>query len=240
MSVIEGEGTHLILYGTYTMPDGSSIAAHIARPDLGGTYPTVIVAHSARGLSSHVKALCRHLARHGFAVIAPDLYRGSDTGFDDLDAAVAAFDDAGRGPSRALEAALDSARMPGTAWASTEQIGLLALGHGGIPAVSLAAAEPELDALVLAYVPVDGLAEALAGSDVPILGLYGGEDEVTPPDGARELRSALGRGEFRIYAGVGHEFLDDGGGTYDHGAADDALDRVREFLGAHLGVPTPA
>ena len=240
MSVIEGEGTHPILYGTYTMPDGSSLAAHIARPDLSGTYPTVIVAHSARGLTSAVKALCRHLARHGFAVIAPDLYRGGGRRFGDLDEAIAEFEALGRGPVRALEAAVESARMPGTSWASGAQIGLLALGHGGVPAADLAAADGEIDALVLAYVPTAGLDELLAGSRVPILGVYGGDDAVAPPDGARALRTALGRGEFRIYSGVEHEFLDDGGDTYDRGAADDALDRVRAFLGSHLGVPAPA
>jgi len=240
MSVIEGEGTHPILYGTYTLPNGSSIVAHIARPDLGGTYPTVIVAHTARGLTSAVKALCRHLARHGFAVMAPDLYRGQGRRFDDLDAAAAAFADQGRGPVRALEAALDSARMPGTAWASGAQIGVLALGHGGIPAAAISATDEEIDALVLAYVPTDGLDVTLAGTSVPLLGLYAGDDEVAPAAGARSLRSSLGRGEFRIYAGVGHEFMDDASETYDRGAADDALDRVRGFFGSHLGVPAPA
>jgi carboxymethylenebutenolidase len=239
MSVIEGEGTHPILYGTYTLPDGSSIVGHIARPDLGGTYPTVIVAHTARGLSSAVKATCRHLARHGFAVIAPDLYRGTAKRFADIEAAIAAFEALGRGPTRALEAALDSARMPGTSWASGEQIGLLALGHGGVPATSLAVRE-DVDALVLAYVPVARLGDTLADTRVPILGLYGGDDEVAPAEEARSLRSALGRGEFRIYSGVAHEFLDDGVESYDRGAADDALDRVRAFFGSHLGVPAPA
>lgn len=241
MTVLEGEGSVPILYGTYSLPVGRSLPAHIARPDLSGTHPTIVVAHTARGLTSHVKALCRHLARHGFAVISPDLYRGDGVRFSDLDSAIEAFEALSeRRRASTIEAAIATAQMPGTEWAADEVIGLLALGHGGIPASAVAAGDDDIDALVLCYTPTPGLDETLASTRVPLLGVYGIEDERVPADEARQLRSTLGRGEFRFYSGAGHEFLDDGGATYDPAAADDALERVREFFAAHLGLVAAA
>ena len=68
MTAIKGEGKYAMLYGSYRLPVGRDLHAYIARPDLSGSFPTIIVAHGAWGLTSHVKAVCRRLARYGFAL----------------------------------------------------------------------------------------------------------------------------------------------------------------------------
>src|SRR5712691_6734618 len=53
--------------------------AYFARPVPDRPASGVLVLHEAFGLNVDIQALCRRLARHGHAVLAPDLYwRGPD------------------------------------------------------------------------------------------------------------------------------------------------------------------
>ena len=77
MSVLKGEGTHPILFGSTSIAVGTRIqGGYLARPDLTGEWPTIVVVASEWGVTSSTKDLCRKMARRGFAAIAPDLYRG--------------------------------------------------------------------------------------------------------------------------------------------------------------------
>ena len=78
MSVLKGEGKVPILFGSSSIAAGSVIhRGYLARPDLTGEWPTIIVLAGAWGVTSSIKDICRRLARHGFAVVAPDLYVGA-------------------------------------------------------------------------------------------------------------------------------------------------------------------
>jgi len=236
MSVLDGEGRVPILYGTQAQPLGRSRDAFIARPDVGGLHPLIVVAHGPRGVTSHVKTLCRHLARHGYAAMAPDLYRRPGYPFEDLDAAEAGFAEViTPGAGADLAASLALATRSTTGWASTERIGLIGLGAGG-PAAARIAAEEGAAALVLAYSPLDGVVESLEGSGVPVLGLFGSDDEIVAVDRVREF-AADESVEVALYSGAGHEFLDDGAEGWEPLAAADAAERMVGFFDARL---TPA
>jgi carboxymethylenebutenolidase len=57
----------------YTGP-GGRMFAHFAYPkDIPFRAPGVIVIHENRGLTDHIKDVCRRAARAGFVSIAPDL-----------------------------------------------------------------------------------------------------------------------------------------------------------------------
>jgi carboxymethylenebutenolidase len=227
MSVLQGEGTHPILYGSYPLPAGRHLPAYLARPDAAGSFPASIVAHGAWGLTPSVKAAARRLARHGVAAVCPDLYRGNPPATGDLDEAVAEF---GSLPEGRAAADLRDAWRNATLLDWTSPASLLAYGSGGRVALDSAPLLPGLGAMVLMGTPLD--AGSLGDIEVPLLGVYGGDAAAA----VKEARDAAGHGEFTVYREAGDEFWDEGRPGYDGEAAEHAYERIVGFL---LGAPVP-
>jgi dienelactone hydrolase len=223
MAVLKGEGRVPILFGSWALPVTPNRDAYIARPDVAGEHPTVVIAHDAAGITSGIKALARHMARHGYATLVPALDRGlgSDEGFD------WAVGD--------LADAVISAGLPGTPWASDSKIALVGIGSGGIPA-AIVAADESVPLLVLAGSSLDG--QLIAETSGGLLVLHGLDDAVTPGDEVRRIQSDIGRGEWVLYSGVGAGFLDDGSSSFDPAAAADAIDRMVAAFDRTFGVVT--
>ena len=219
MSVLEGEGRVPIIFGSLSLPEPPHRPAYIARPDLGGEFTTVVVAPDESGVTPAVKALAQHLARWGYAVIVPEMR-------SDFDAAV-----------RDLTDAVDSARIPGTEWASPERIALVAIGSGGSIA-PVVAAEERVPALVMVSATLDR--DLLAAAPGALLVFHGADDEAAPADEVKDMREDLGRGEWILYRGVGSDFFDDASPTFDAGASDDVRDRLVSFLDTRFGAVAPA
>ncbi|MEE9298083.1 MAG: dienelactone hydrolase family protein [Acidimicrobiia bacterium] len=225
MSVLKGEGRVPILFGSLALAVPPHRSAYIARPDVEGEHPTTVIAHDAAGITPASKAVARHLARHGYAVLVPDLMRGSAAGPDGFEWDVSDLVDA-----------VDSARIPGTEWASGRRIALLGLGAGGV-AASVVAAEAAVAGLVLVgSSPDPDILSAYSGA---LLVLHGAADEVVPADEVRAAQQAVGRGEWVLYGGVGAGFFDDGSEDHDPQAAADGLGRIVGFLD-HLLRPVAA
>lgn len=240
MSVLKGEdGTHVILYGSTAYPARArSVPCYLARPDLAGSYTAVLVVPPAEGITSSLKDLCRRLARHGLAALVPDLYRGSGPGrrasAEEVAAAVGQLTD--RRVLADLDGAADFLRRPGTEWADPHRLGVLGIGTGGRWAVLAAAGDPSLRAVVLAYAPLAGALDAVGELTVPLLGLYGKDDEEAIADVPEAHRRHPGS-EWAMYDGVGSGFLDDAGDAYDPAAAKDAEGRLVAFFAARLAAP---
>lgn len=242
MTVLKGEGKYPILYASTRLPIGRNLAAYIARPDLAGAHPTVIVAHPGSGISSHTKGLCRHLARHGFAVICPNLFRGSRPPPD------AASGDAALGeiPARRLRSdlldAIETADAPGTGWADPSRLGLLGVGAGAGAAVAAAPHLRALSALALAAPPPpdpDGtwVLDGLAGVRVPVLVVAGGADGAVPAERLAAVRRGAPSSQWVVYREMGPGFLDESAPDYDPAAAADGLNRLVAFLERGLAAP---
>lgn len=240
MSVMPHEGTHVILYGGTNIPAGTQVhSGYLARPDLGGGFPTIVVVPDKDGVDSSVKDLCRRFARHGFAAITVDLYRDHGPGRRatpaEMEAAAAAVPRA-----RAL-ADLDDLygfiASPGTPWAAPDRVGVFGIGWGGSLALESARSAREMvRAATIAYAPADGpppLVDLVAGLRMPLLCLYGRESE-TDIDAIKALRDANSRTEIVVYNDVGDGFLDDGSDAFDPTAGNDAVDRAVEFFGTRL------
>lgn len=239
MSVLKGEGKFPILFGSTSIAVGPvTHTGYLARPDLSGEWPTVVLVPSAHGVTSNVKDLARRLARQGFAAVAPDLYRGrAPRRFADDDEARAAFGALGeRRPVADLEAIAGFIRNPAGFWSNAELgAGLFLVGEGA--GVGLAAARAFGPAAVaMAYpVGVSALADRLrAIGSAPLLGLAGRDDELVPVDDVMAARAAAPHAEWVLYDGVGHAFLDDSREAYDRETAMDALERVSDFFEKHL------
>lgn len=239
MSVLKGEGRVPILFATTTIAAGTqNHNAYLARPDLVGEHPTIVVVPSAWGITSSTKDLCRRLSRWGFAAVAADLYRGREPERSATPAdARAAFGAVRRGRALAdLEDLLQFVSNPAGFWSSAEDgVGILGVGDGGPLAIEMAARWPKTAALALAYGDLgEGAAERLAAVTAPVLGLYGKADEIVDSETIAAARATAPHAEWVLYEGVGHDYLDDYLDAYDHTAATDALERLVGFFEKHL------
>lgn len=246
MAVLDHEGSIEILYRDYPMPAGSSFSTgYMARPDRIGEYPIVVLLPGLRGITPAVKAMARSFARHGYSTLVPDLTRdehpGARADFDDLVVAYDKVDD-----RRAMVDIEDAVRwaIDDTAeWAVDGRYAVVGLDVGGrIAMVHAAHHQTDVASLCVAYAPLAGdegrelqVSDALEMLPMPVLGLYGADDELVPADGVDEAQRLNTHGRWIRYEGVGHDFLDDDVATYHSGAASDAMARILALLEATLG-----
>jgi len=208
MSVLKGEGTMSILYGSTRLPLGRNLPAYLSRPDASGGHPTVIVAHGASGVGSHAKGVCRRLARHGFAVICPEIAP------ERLRADV--FD------------AYETAALEGTEWSDETRVVLFALNEGAAAAIAVAPDIPGLAGLVAVGRSARSLAEGDHHIPADALVIVGGAD--TPGDVVAAGRRRLPRSEWVVYRERGSDFFDDAAADFDQETTKDAWRRVLGFL----------
>ncbi len=189
-----------------------SIAAFVVYPERRDNAPVVVVIHEIFGLSTWVKGVADQLAADGFIAIAPDLLsieRGGATTDslasadaramiqrvtpDKMNAMVAAVAQYGM----SLPAARKSYGVVGYCWGGTASF-----NHAIFNA-------PGLKAAVVYYGSAPA-SEELSKIRVPVLGLYGENDQRVNATIARAdstMRAIGGTFQHFIYAGAGHGFL---------------------------------
>lgn len=247
MTVLAFEGTYPILYRDFGLPTGSRhTTGYIARPDRTGSFPLIIVLAGIDGITPSVKDLCRKLARHGFAAVAPDLTRGAHPGRDAASGALfamyAAISD--RRVMADIDQAIAFVAEDDAEWAVDGPAGLIGIDIGGRFAIIHAAHRRGIGALAVASAPLAGdedrdhpVADALGMLAMPVLGLFGDEDELIPPQGVDAAQQLNPHGQWILYQGVGHDFLDEDSDQYNAGAAGDAFQRILALMTAHLPAP---
>jgi carboxymethylenebutenolidase len=231
VSVLKGEGTVEILFGSTNIPSGSrSLNAYLSRPDREGEWPTVVLLPGAWGVTSPLRDVCRRLSRHGIAVIAPDLYRG-DQPASSVAAEDAAVAHARLDPARVhsdLTLVIDFITSRSGLWSNAEDgFGVLGVGPDGPVGSRLAAENSRVAALALLDSPAD--VELLGGLRVPMLGLSGRDDHSVPVEEVLVTRELVPHLEWVVYR-TEAGFWDDHRENYDTEAATDALDRLVAFF----------
>lgn len=244
MAVLPHEGQFNILYRSYAVPVGSAFQpGYLARPDQIGEYPGVLILPDIYGLTSLEKTMCRRLARHGMVAIAIDLYREKRPGpVGDLERAVAAYaqlDD--RRALTDIDDAYEFMMSDDVGWIVDGPIGIVGLDTGGRFGLLYASDRPHVGAVVAVQAPLAGdeergmqVASVLERLTMPVLGLYGRDDELVPSQGVDVAAGLNGTGTWILYEDTGHDFLNDGTDGYHAGAADDAMVRIERFLAANL------
>lgn len=235
MAVLAHEGTHTVIFGMVSIPIGSAFHdAYLARPDSAERSPTVVILHGIAGLDSATKQLCRSFSRHGFTAIAPDWYLGAGPGSDDQAEAFRAY--GATSDVRILRLISETVEYMasgdvGGADASAPVV--LGLDLGGRFALLFASGSRTVSAVASLYGPLHGdesrdlqVANAMGAIGVPVLGLYGADDDLVPVEHVDEAQAATPNGQWILYEGVGHGFIDAGHDGYDPGAEADALVRL--------------
>lgn len=239
LAVLAHEGTYPILYGSFPIPFGASHrTGYLARPDETGKFPVVIVLPDLGGLDSFEKDLCRRLARTGIAAVAIDLYRDRT---DPLSAYNGLTD---QGALADVEEAYEFIMSGDVGWNAGDRVGLLGVDVGGRFALIQAARQPWVASVAIAYTPLTGdeerehpVAGFLAHLPIPVLGLYGADDDLIDAGSVDEAQARNQHGQWLLYEGTEHGFLDPTAPGYHAGSADDALARIIAFFQATLPKP---
>lgn len=239
MAVLSHEGTYPILYSSWPIPVGAGHRnGYIARPDEAGRFPVVFVVQDLNGMNSFEKDLCRRLARSGFAAVTLDLYRSQG------DPATAYTELSDRRALTDLDELYEFVMSDHVVWNKGDVVGILGTDVGGRFALIKASTRDWVKAVAVCYTPLTGdeereyqVASYLDRLPVPVLGLYGAEDELIDPDTVDEAQRRNEHGQWLLYEGAGHGFLDIDDEGYHEAAADDAFARIVAFFKASLPEP---
>jgi len=214
---------------------GRAAGGYLVEQEAKGAHPGLIVIHEWWGLNEHIRDITGRFAKKGYVALAPDLYDGAVT----KDSAKAAELMQGLDQGKALEilsGAVNFLRLQ--AGVNAEKIGVTGFCMGGTFSLLLACHDSSIKASAPFYgdVPTDDVIKNLSA---PVLFIGAENDPWITMDKMERLRAAIQEfgkeGEVKIYNGVGHAFFNDTRPeAYDRMAAQDAWNRVGEFLASKL------
>jgi carboxymethylenebutenolidase len=216
-----------------------SIAAWVVYPQRRDNAPVVIVVHEIFGLSTWVRSVADQLAADGFIAIAPDLLsieRGGAT-TDTIATATATTLIRNVTPDKMNAMVAAVARYGMALPAARKVYGIVGYCWGGSASFNHAVFNaPGLRASVVYYGSSPAEAD-IAKVKVPVLGLYGGNDQrvnATIPRADSVMKAIGGRYVSRVYAGAGHGFLRQQADTANAAAAKQAWPETVAWFRTYL------
>lgn len=229
--------------------DGDEMEAYMAYPASDGPHPAVIVVQEIWGVNAYIQSVANKLAAQGFLAIAPALFHREGPGtlglFEETETA---FDRPSRFTDEQILVDLRSTvhflqELPNV---RTDRIGIIGFCVGGRIAYSAAATLEPLAAAVdfyggrcfVAFGEGPTPFEQTANIRVPLLGLFGDDDQNPSSDDVRKMRRELERHgktfEFYSYPGAGHGFNCEERPTYRREAALHAWGKAVDWLNRYL------
>jgi carboxymethylenebutenolidase len=235
---------------TFVGGGGDMIHAYVARPEGPGPFPGVVLLHHLPGWDEFYREFTRRFASHGFTAISPDLYCRDGHGTpDDIAAKVRA--DGGVADDRVVADAEAALRWLKALPTSNGKVGVTGTCSGGRHAVLVASRVPEFDAVAdLWGGRVVAAPEALTSKQpvapidytkdlkVPLLGLFGNDDQSPSPDEVNQHEEALKQHgktyAFHRYDGAGHGFFYYDRPMYRQQQAMDGWNKLVAFFDQYL------
>jgi len=227
--------------------DGS-IPAYRAMPSKGRAFPVVVVVQEIFGVHEHIKDVCRRLAKLGYLAVAPELYarQGAVSKLTDVNDIITKV--VSKVPDAQVMADLDAtvAWVKESGEGNVEKLGVTGFCWGGRIVWLYAAHNPRAKAAVAWYGRLVGKPSELqpkhpidiaASLKVPVLGLYGGDDQGIPLDTVEQMRKALQEAgspsEIVVYPNTPHGFYADYRASYRREQAEDGWRRLQAWFKQH-------
>ncbi len=189
-----------------------SIAAFVVYPERRNNAPVVVVVHEIFGLSTWVRSVADRLAGDGFIAIAPDLLSiergGATTDSMPYDQARAMIGKVTTDKMNAMVAAVGRYGM--SLPAALKKYGVVGYCWGGSASFNHAIFGAQGMSAAVVYYGSSPEAAVIATNRVPVLGLYGENDQRVNATIARADSTMKAIGvpfEQRVYAGARHGFL---------------------------------
>jgi carboxymethylenebutenolidase len=229
---------HRITSGYIQILDGAqSLPAFWAHPQIGSTFPGLVLIHGERGLNNQIRMRVRRFAELGYYVIAPELLTALSNA-DTLEARRAALR---QSADSAILAALEVLRTHNRV---NGKLGVVGWSVGGEIAFRMALTQPDLKAAVIFGGNPSPCLSQLHNDQVAIIAFYGDDDpEVLPTTLYKmweELSHSKALWQMIVYPNVTNEFKDEDSPHYHAHYAADAWRRCVEFLHEILEPPAPS
>lgn len=244
-------------------PEGDyQIPGFIAFPDDGKKHRVIIVVSEVFGVHDYIRDICRRLAKVGYCAIAPDFFARKGNAaeaktFDEVKALVeAASLDQVMNDIRAaitfVKSKPDLGQLKKKQFAKTDRFGITGFCWGGAVTWMAANLIKDIKAGVAWYGRLERPApdqfmgaedrkwpfDYAATQKVPVLGLYGGQDQGIPLESVERQKAELAKGksksEFVIYPDAPHAFHADYRKSYVGAAAVDGWNRLLLWFATHL------
>jgi carboxymethylenebutenolidase len=221
------------------------IPAYRAVPATGKNFPVVLVLHEIFGVHEHIQDICRRFAKLGYLAIAPELFarQGDVSQLSDIQEIRSKV--VSKVPDAQVMSDLDAT----VAWAASSakgninKLGITGFCWGGRIVWLYAAHNPTVKAGVAWYGRLVGESTPLtpkhpvdiaAELKVPVLGLYGGNDNGIPVETVEQMRKALQAGgsdsEIIVYPDTPHAFFADYRPSYRKEQAQDGWKRLQAWF----------
>ncbi|SAL57420.1 carboxymethylenebutenolidase [Caballeronia choica] len=230
--------------------DGTLVPAYHAQPKGKTKLPVIIVIHEAFGVHEHIADVCRRFAKLGYLAIAPNLYtrQGDPSSYQSIqqliDQVVSKVQDA-----QALSDIDATVAWAGQHGGDLNRLGITGFCWGGRIAWLYAEHNPRVKAAVAWYGRLTGDKTANSPSNpidnaaelkVPVLGLYGRQDQSIPQDTIEAMKQAIANGppsargsQFVVYDDAGHAFFADYRPSYRKADAEDGWRRAIAWFKEH-------
>lgn len=184
------------------------VRAYVARPPGEGPFPAVVMIHEFWGLRPEIVDKAKLLAEQGYIVIAPDTYRNQRT--DWLPRAI--YLSATTPPERVnqdLDAVFEwLIQQPQV---DKARIAVMGFCYGGTAALNYALTNNRLAAVGIFYGQLVVEPETLRRLSGPVLGVFGGADNLIPLEEVRAFEAGLKAAgvphEVKVFDGQGHAFV---------------------------------
>jgi carboxymethylenebutenolidase len=233
--VLDGRGSaeRLDSVANTTIPGngGPDVRAYVAKPSTPGPHPVVVMVHEFWGLNPDIVSKADLLAKEGYLVVAPDVFRGSTTGY--LPKAIYQVIST---PADQVNQDLDAvvkwtASQPAV---DAERTGIVGFCFGGRSSLLYSLHNPTLQATAVFYgEPVTDPAR-LAKLEGPVLGIFGGADMSIPIANVKAFESALNEAGVEstvtIYPDQPHAFVKNAAGIEAGGAQGAAWSEMLAFF----------
>jgi len=214
---------------------GETIDAYVAKAPNSRGNPGIVLVHDYWGLNDQMRGVVDRMSRLGYAVLAPDLFKGrtvSDPGYawemrSALDEARAVA---------IVKGAIDELRKMDRA--NNRLVAAVGFGIGGRVALAAALQGADLQGVVTYYGRVESTPEKVAPLRAPLLGIFGGGDAAVTEQDVTAFQAALKEGgkdaKIVSYPGVGHCFMDETRSDFEAEEAKDAWLQMRDWLTVKL------
>ena len=245
--VINTDGKGLVAGEVKIPVEDGEIPAYRAMPATGKNFPIVLVLQEIFGVHEHIQDICRRFAKLGYLAIAPEMFaRLGDV------SQLSNIQEIRKVVSKVPDAQVMSDLDATVAWAASSakgninKLGITGFCWGGRIVWLYAAHNPKVKAGVAWYGRLVGENTPLtpkhpvdiaAGLKVPILGLYGGNDDGIPVETVEQMRKALKAGgntsEIVLYPDTPHAFFADYRPSYRKEQAEDGWKRLQAWFKQH-------
>lgn len=220
---------------TVANPGGPAVRAYLARPAGAGPHPTVIMIHEFWGLNIEMRDKADLLARAGYVVVAPDMFRGSSTSW-----LPRAIYQTLTTPQEQRNTDLDAVY----AWLEQQpevnpgRVAVIGFCFGGATSLRYSLWNPKLAATAVFYGSPISDAGQLKSLPGPLLGVFGGADSSIPLAEVGAFESALVTAgipsTITIYPDQPHAFITDVAAIEAGGAPGAAWAQLLGFLDSAL------